>query len=279
MTFGDIMSERLVAEHYSPELLEQKILAALRSAGKNPESLSSHDLEPFDNLHLGGRESIEAISAFMELRPGMRLLDVGCGLGGPARFFAERGCEVVGLDLSHEFVGVAKKLTSLLGLTDKASFQQGSAMGMPFASGSFDGAYMIHVGMNIADKAAVFREVARVLKPGSRFSIFDILRASEGDLQFPLPWASTSETSHVETVEAYRRALEAKGFQIVHQRSRGQFALESMQKMRSQAAAGNPVRVVLHLMSGEQAPVMLKNISEEIGSRKLDPVELVAVRS
>ncbi len=273
------MSERMVTEHYTPDALEQKILGALREAGKNSESLSTRDLEGFDNLHLGGRESVEALSAFMELRPGMRLLDVGSGLGGPARFFAEGGNQVVGIDLSDEFVRVAKRLTDMVGFSEKASFQQGSALEMPFAAGFFDGAYMIHVGMNIADKVGVFREVARVLKPGGRFAIFDILRGSEGELQFPLPWAVTSETSHVENQDGYRRALEANGFQIVHQRSRRQFALDLMERMRAQAAAGNPPQIALHIMSGAQAPLMLKNVNQAIAAGKLEPMELVAVKS
>ena len=273
------MTERQVAEHYTPDLLQEKLAEALRAAGKNAESPTEYDLEPFDNLHLGGRESIEALSAFMELRPGIRLLDVGSGLGGPARFFAGRGCQVVGIDLSDKFVRVATNLTSMVGLSDKASFRHGSALAMPFSAGAFDGAYMVHVGMNIPDKLGVFREVARVLKPGSRFAIFDILRSSEGELSFPLPWAVTDETSFVESEDAYRGALEANGFHIAHRRSRRQFALELMERMRAQAAAGNPPQIGLHIMSGEQAPVMLKNVNQAIAVGKLEPMELVAVKS
>lgn len=272
------MSERKVAEHYTPDLLEQKILGALRAAGKNSESLSSRDLEAFDNLHLGGREAILELSGFMELRRGMRLLDVGSGVGGPARFFAEDGCEVTGIDLSDEFVRVATNLTSMLRLEGKAIFQQGSALKMPFAAGSFDGAYMIHVGMNIADKMGVFREVARVMKPGGRFAIFDILRSADGELQFPLPWAVTSETSHVGTADDYRRALEASGFRIVHQRSRRQFALDLMERMRAQAALGNAPQLSVHIVMGEHAALMLKNVNQAIAAGKLEPTELVAVK-
>src|SRR4029077_11830508 len=105
------------------------------------------------------------------LQPGMQLLDVGCGVGGPARYFAEHGCQVTGIDLTEEFIRVATSLTRLVRLADKASFRQGSALAMPFDSTAFDGAYVIHVGMNIQDKTGLFREVARVLKPGARFAI------------------------------------------------------------------------------------------------------------
>jgi len=99
--------EQQVATYYTRGMLEQKILGALRNAGKNVEQLSTRDLEALDNLHVGGREAIEGLAGFMELNPGMGLLDVGCGIGGPARYFAERGCQVTGLDLTEEFVRVA----------------------------------------------------------------------------------------------------------------------------------------------------------------------------
>jgi ubiquinone/menaquinone biosynthesis C-methylase UbiE len=268
---------RQVAEHYTQDLLEHKILDALRSAGKDPESVSPHDLDALDNLHLGGRESIQELSAFMNLQPGMRLLDVGCGVGGPARYFAEHGCQVTGIDLTEEFIRVATSLTRLVQLADKASFQQGSALEMPFASASFDGAYMIHVGMNIQDKPRLFGEVARVLKPGARFSIFDILRASNSELQFPLPWAVTPETSFVGNRDDYRNALEASGLHLVHQRSRRQFAIDFMEKRRALAAAGSVLAV--HLLMGEKAPLMLKNVNQAIVAGTLEPVELVAVRN
>ena len=269
--------ERQVADHYTKGMLEQKILEALSKAGKDPASVTPQDLDPFDNLHLGGRESIEELSAFMDLQPGMRLLDVGSGLGGPARYFAERGFHVTGIDLSAEFVNVATNLTRMMHLSDKASFQQGSALEMPFDSGSFDRAYMIHVGMNIQEKGGLFPEVARVLKPDGRFAIFDILRAADGDLPFPMPWAMTPATSFVAGADDYCRALEAAGFRVVHQRSRRQFAIEFMEKRRGLAAAG--AVLAIHLQMGDSAPLMLRNVNQAIVQGTLEPVELVAVRS
>ena len=131
--------------------------------------------------------------------PGMHLLDVGCGIGGPARHLAERGCQITGIDLTEEFVRVAESLTRMVKLGQKAQFRQASALKLPFDAGTFDGAYTIHVCMNIAHKARVFREVARVLKPGARFTIYDIMRSSDGPLNSQVPWARTSETSFVGT--------------------------------------------------------------------------------
>jgi ubiquinone/menaquinone biosynthesis C-methylase UbiE len=269
--------EQQVATHYTHGMLEQKILGALRSAGKNVEQLSSRDLELLDNLHVGGREAIEDLAAFMELSPGMRLLDVGCGIGGPARYFAERGCEVTGLDLTDEFVRVASGLTRLLKLDGTVEFRQGSALEMPFSSATFDGAYMIHVGMNIQDKVGIFREVARVLKRGGRFAIFDLMLKGSGAIEFPMPWAVNAETSFVSTVEDYRQALERTGFRIDHERERRQFALEFMEKMRQRASAGSPPVLGVHILMGEQAPLMLKNVNQAMAAGALEPVELVAI--
>ena len=271
-------AEQQVAAHYTRGKLEERILGALRSAGKNLEQLRPGDVAPIDNFHVGGEQATADLAGFMGLRAGMHLLDVGCGIGGPARFFAGQGCHVTGVDLTEEFVRTAQSLTSMLKLEEYAQFRQGSALDLPFEPGTFDGAYMIHVGMNIADKAGVFREVARVLKGGGRFAIFDIMSSGNGALQFPLPWAADPATSFVASVEDYRRALETAGFRIDHQRERRQFALEFTKTMMERIAA-SPVPVLgVHVLMGEQAPVMMKNVMAGIGSGALEPVELVATR-
>jgi ubiquinone/menaquinone biosynthesis C-methylase UbiE len=269
--------EQQVSTHYTTGALEQKILGALGNAGKDPAHLSSDDIAPLDNFHLGGRQAIEDLSSFMHLSAGMHLLDVGCGVGGPARYFAERGCQVTGLDLTEEFVQVAESLTRMLKLEGKAQFRQGSALEMPFPSDTFDGAYMIHVGMNIEDKAGVFREVARVVKRGGRFAIFDIMGSGNGSLEFPLPWAVSAATSFVRTAEDYRKALEAAGFRVEHERERHQFALEEMERRMARGPSGAPPVIGVHILMGEKAPMMLKNVNQAIVSGALEPVEIVAV--
>lgn len=270
-------TNRQVTEHYTRDMLEQTMLDALRSAGKNVDQLTIEDLEPFDNLHLGGRASIDELAQFMAVRAGMHLLDVGSGVGGPARYFAARGCQVTGVDLTPEFVRLAESLTNRLKLGANPRFRQGSALATPFSPRTFDGAYMIHVGMNIADKAGLFREVARVLKQGAKFAIFDIMRVGNEPLEFPLPWATDAGASFVDTAENYRQALETSGFRVEHQRGRRQFALETMEKMRAQASGGAPPVLGVHVLMGEKAPLMLKNVNTAIAAGKLEPVEIVAV--
>src|SRR6266404_1830556 len=174
-------SEAKVAGHYGQGRLEEVILGAVAREGKDPENLTAGDLAAVDEFHVGGLEATQDLARQMELRAGMRLLDVGSGIGGPARYFAgEHGCKVTGIDLTEEFVRVAGNLTKRTKLDGLAEFQQGSALGMPFERGTFDGAYMIHVGMNIADKTGIFREVRRVVKAEAVFTIFDIMSTGDG---------------------------------------------------------------------------------------------------
>jgi len=205
----------------------------------------------------------------------MHLLDVGCGVGGPARYFAAKGCQVTGIDLTEEFVRVAESLTRMLKLDSRIQFRQGSALEMPFESGMFDRASMIHVGMNIENKNGLFREVARVLKPGGRFGIFDIMRHGDGAVDFPVPWAVKPKTSFLASVDDYRRALEAVGFRVDHQRDRRDFAIEFMRRAMERTAAGQAPALAVHLLMGEQAPVMLKNVMAAMVAGALTPVEIV----
>jgi SAM-dependent methyltransferase len=277
-----IGTEAKVATHYGRPDLEQRILAALAREGKDPEKLTAVDLAPVDEFHVGGIESTQELAAHMELRPGMRLLDVGSGIGGPARYFAEKHCcEVTGIDLTPEFVQVANNLTARLRLNHLVEFRAGSALQMPFDPGSFDGAYTIHVAMNIADKAGLFREVRKVLKRGGLFTIFDILfganaKGGNETLQYPVPWAASAETSFVAGVKDYREALHGAGFEIVRERGRSEFAIAFMERAMERMAQGGGPIVGLQLLIGEKTPAMMKSVLSMLKDGRLEPVELYA---
>jgi SAM-dependent methyltransferase len=274
-----VSEAKAVAAHYTRPQLEQAILAAIARSGIDPQQVTSADFAPMDEFHIGGIESTKAFAEFMKLRAGMHLLDVGCGVGGPARYFAgEKSCWVTGIDLTEEFVRTALSLTKMVHLENAATFQHGSALAMPFEAGRFDGAYMIHVGMNIADKSGLFREVARVLRPGARFTIFDIVRVGEGAFTFPVPWAISEETSFVTDSKTYKDALRAAGFELEHERGRGQFGIEFTEKVIARAAQGGPPALGLQLLMGEKMPVMIKNVLGALKAGILEPIEMVAVK-
>jgi ubiquinone/menaquinone biosynthesis C-methylase UbiE len=270
-----VKTEERVAGHYTRGKLEEAILAAAQAAGKDTAHLTAGDLAAVDEFHVGGLEATKMLARGMGLRPEMELLDVGCGIGGPARYFAEeQGCRVTGIDLTPEFVKAAEGLTRLVKLEGRANFRQASGLGMPFAAEAFDGAYMIHVGMNLADKAGVFREVGRVLKHGGRFTIFDLMRAREGTLRFPLPWAASEETSFVEDAARYREALETAGFEVEPERSHRTFAIEFTQRMAARIRESGPPALGLHVLMGEKTPIMLKNVLEGMVEGLFDVVEM-----
>jgi SAM-dependent methyltransferase len=270
-------TELRVAAHYTHGSLEVTILEALRSAGKDTERLRPADLSEVDEFHLGWRDQTVALAKELDLASGMTLLDVGSGIGGPARYFAAaHGCRVTGIDLTAEFVAVATSLTRRCGLADQVDFRQASALALPFAAASFERATQIHVGMNIADKARVFAEVRRVLKPGGLYAVYDVMRMTEGDLPYPMPWAETAATSFVETPEAYRRLLAGAGFALEKERNRREFCLDLAARKRADAAAHGAPALSLQLIMGPTARDRLAHSMATLERGLIAPVEMLA---
>jgi len=267
-----------VAAHYRlPELLSI-IRAGLATLGKSPENVTIEDLAPVEEFHIGGRPATKELLDQLHLKPGGHVLDIGCGIGGPARFAASAyGVRVTGIDLTPDYVEAAATLTEWVGLADRVTFRQGSATSMPFTQGSFDAAYMLHVGMNIADKEALCREAARVLKAGSLFAVYDVMLLSEGAIAFPVPWAAHEGLSSVATPDAYKEALQLAGFELLAERNRRDFAIDFFETMRAKnATAGGPPPLGTHLVMGPDAPVKIGNLMESLKAGRLGPCELIA---
>lgn len=207
--------EDLVRNHYGGADLEEMIFRGLRDAGADPEALTLDDLAAVDQLHAGFLPATRYLLDQLALAPATRLLDVGCGIGGPARVAAEAyGCPVVGIDLSPDFIRVARVLTERVGLAERVEHQVAGGSGIDFGNESFDRAMMIHVGMNIADKASVFAEIRRVLRPGGTFGLYEQMRTGRGPLTYPLPWAEDDRSSFAASPQAYAADLEAAGFVV-----------------------------------------------------------------
>lgn len=269
--------ERNVALHYSHGTLEAAILQALGAMGKDIDHLTPADLAPVDEFHVGGRAATEALADQLGVAPGMHLLDIGSGLGGAARYFAgERGCRVTGVDLTDDYVRAATMLAKRVGLAARVTFQKASALDLPFEAASFDGAYMLHVGMNVFDKDALFVEVRRVLKPGGAFGIYDIMRVGPGEVPLPMPWASTVTTSFLEDEATYRRFLERAGFAIEKVRNRRDFARKFLRDMRERIAGSGPPPLGLHILMGPAAQRKVANMTRAIEDGIVAPVEIVA---
>jgi SAM-dependent methyltransferase len=204
-----------VRAHYRRDGMAEAVFDALRGAGVDVDRLQVDDLAGIDELHAGGAAATEHLLEALGITATTTLLDVGSGVGGPARLAAARyGCRVTGLDLSPDFVELAGDLTERVGLSGLVSFDVGSALAMPYEDGSFERAMLNHVGMNIADKGGVFAEVRRVLAPGGRFAVYEQMRIGDGDLAFPMPWADDERSSFVERREEYARLLAGHGLEV-----------------------------------------------------------------
>lgn len=269
---------REVADHYTHGALLDAISAGIEASGKTHQTVTIDDLGAVDEFHIGGRTaSIEFLDQ-LSLSGQSRVLDVGCGLGGPARFTADRyGATVTGIDLTAEFVQTGQALCRWVGLDRTVELVEGSALDMPFEDAGFDAAYMMHVGMNIADKENLFTEVARVLKPGGTFGVYDVMQASEERICFPVPWAETPATSALSSPEYYKSALEEAGFEITAERNRRDFALTFFAEQAARInAAGGPPPLGIHILMGESRAVKVKNMADNINAGRIAPVELIA---
>lgn len=267
-----------ISKHYSHGSLLEAIKAGIERLGKTPATIGVDDLGPVDEFHIGGREASESFLDQLRLSANDHVLDVGCGLGGTSRFVAHRyGSRVTGIDLTDEYVAAGRALCAWLGLDELVALEQGSATALPYPDETFDKAYMMHVGMNIADKQALASEVHRVLKPGGRFGIYDVMRVGEGELIFPVPWARSEDLNFVATLDAYRDALEPPGFRLSTERNRREFALDFFSRLQARiAAAGGPPPLGLHILMGETAPQKIKNMVENISKGRIAPVEAIA---
>jgi len=272
------VNDPAVSQHYAHGDLLAAIRDGVTRLGKTTETVTVDELGPVDEFHIGGRIATEHLLDQLAPSEDSHLLDVGCGLGGASRYVADRyNNRVTGIDLVQEYVDVGNALSAWVNLQSHITLQQGSALSLPFADAAFDGAYMLHVGMNIEDKPRLFREVYRVLKPGARFGVYDIMRKAAGDLTFPVPWAGGEHTSRLATPNQYREALRSAGFTVSDPNDRGEFALGFFQKMRKAAEAnGGPPPLGLHTLMQSTTPVKLKNMVDGIAAGIIAPVEMVA---
>jgi ubiquinone/menaquinone biosynthesis C-methylase UbiE len=267
-----------VSTHYSRGNLRDRLNAALAEDAIDPSHPSIEALAPYDQFHGRGLEATVEIANLLQIDANDHILDIGSGIGGPARYFAHRfGCEVTGLDLTAEFCDVARELTRALGLERRVKFELGNALAMPFANGNFDGAYSMNVSMNIADKGVFYREIHRVLKPRGWLMLSEIAKGAGRDPDYPTPWAKGAHTSFLSTPEETRSGLVEAGFDVVQLHSTLELALAFGARSRAMVERGEkPPHRAVQLIHGELATQAMANTARGLSESRIVPIEVLA---
>lgn len=204
-----------VREHYRATGLTERLKTALTAFGPDEPRLAPQQLASLDQFHTRGLAATVELAKLAEITADMLVLDVGSGVGGPARFLAATyGCRVTGIDLSEPFVDAARYLTERTGQSEQVSFETASALELPFDDGHFDVVLLQHVAMNIGDRARLYREIRRLLKLRGRLAIYDVV-SNGSDPLYPVPWSRTPATSFLLTAAATREAIEPAGFRTL----------------------------------------------------------------
>lgn len=258
-----------ISQHYGSKGLPGRVLSALEQAGKNLSSLTVEDLAPLDQLHTRGLAATRELITYAGVKPGLRVLDVGSGLGGPARVLAsENNCHVTGVDITKEFCEIATLLSKLTALEHVTEFRHGDATALPFEGGQFDLVLTMQIQMNIKDKRRFYAEIFRVLKPGGRFVFQDLMSGTGGEIYLPVPWATRRESSFLISVDALRETLKEAGFQI---ETLEDISEQALAWRRSQPAASGlaPSTLGLHVVMGEQYALMQSNQVGNLEQRRV----------
>lgn len=268
-----------ISEHYQRHDLAALILTALRAAGKNVEAPTVDDLAPADQFHTGGTESTRRLAHRAGMAAGMNVLDVGGGLGGPARMLANSfACIVTVLDITQEYCRVGEMLTSLTGLSDRVKFRHGSALDMPFPAESFDAVWTQHSSMNIDNKRRLYEEIHRVLRPGGRLALHEIMAGLVAPIHFPVPWARHSAISHLSKPEELRAILAGIGFKELLWADETAMAVEWF-RQKASTAESSQKHLGLHLLLGSDFTDMFRNQVRNLNEKRIAVVQAVFERA
>ncbi|WP_315764712.1 MULTISPECIES: class I SAM-dependent methyltransferase [unclassified Bradyrhizobium] len=250
-----------VRNHYRATGLTERLKAALAAFGSEDQRLDPRQLAGLDQFHSVGLAATDELAKLAGITAEMSVLDVGSGVGGPARFVAATcRCKVTGIDLSVPFVEAARYLTERTRQSGQVSFQVASALELPFGDGAFDAVLMQHVAMNIAERARLYREIRRVLKAGGRFAIFDVV-SNGAEPHYPVPWARTAATSFLLTADATREAIESAGFRTLVWRDDTEAAKAWIARLR---ASGPPPSPNLGVVMGPDFAELSANLGRNL---------------
>jgi MPBQ/MSBQ methyltransferase len=268
-----------VQRHYGRVGLGEAILAALQDAGKDLQRLNADDLAPLDAFHVRGRTATHELARAAALDAAHHVLDVGGGIAGTARCLAgDYGCRVTSVDLTLEYCRAAAMLTARTGPADRVAFCQADALQLPFPDACFDVVWTEHVAMNIAAKGPLYAEFFRLLKPGGRLVIYDILAGPNSPVVFPVPWARSPETSFLATPDELRRLLPDAGFGVCSWSDSTEVARDWFARLADKLRDRGPSPLGIHVLLGPDFAAMAQNQRRNLDEDRIALAQIVALK-
>lgn len=267
---------KTIADHWATGDVYALIVLALNQMSKPLDRLTLEDLAPVDHFHARGFPATVELADKLPIQAGQRILDIGCGLGGPARYMARRfQCHVSGIDITEPFVDAANKLTALLGMQDRVRIEHGDGHRLPYPDSQFDGAYTQHVTMNVADRPRFFSEAFRVLKPGAFFAITEHGLGPKGDPHYPVPWSNDGTGAFLVSPDQTRALLEKTGFQDLVLEDTGAKYVAGYRAAIEKAERGALPPLGLHLLMGDTSSQKMRNAARNIEEGRTWPFQLI----
>jgi len=258
--------------HHNPYEMEGMDVRISAVLSQLPADLAPASLTPLDQFHAGGAEPVERLLSLGGVGRDMVVADLGSGLGGPARLAARRGAKVIGVDQTAAFVALASELTRRCGLADRISFQLGDMTAPAIPSASADRVLLIHAQMNVVDKPALMRTIARLLRPGGALLAWEICAAGEADVTWPVPWSLDGTDSHLARQAELRAAIEDANLRVTAWEDRTAWVQQWFQRAFTAPAPSGPSLFSVI----ERGRERVQNFARALMTNQLSLLEVIA---
>jgi SAM-dependent methyltransferase len=267
---------KALADHWGRGDVYGLIMSAFNKMSKSLEGLTVEDLAPVDHFHARGFHATVELADRLPIKSDQHILDIGCGLGGPARYIAKRfHCTLSGIDITEPFVEAANKLTTLVRMEGQVKIRHGDGQRLPYPDSHFDGAYTQHVTMNVADRRKFFAEAYRVLKPGAFFALTEHGLGAKGNPHYPVPWSADGSVAYLVTPSETRAFLEETGFEDIVVEDTGAKYVAGYKVMIEKAERGALPPLGIHILMGETALQKMRNAARNIEEGRTHPIQLI----